>query len=252
MKPSQITKYKHSENLIVRLTVRSIVLIYLSFKFLFNNKYRAEIFYHTRYSKLAHQTSSYTKSNRYPTLFNICKDFFEGKEKLKILSFGCSTGEEVATLNAYFPTAKLVGTDINKRCIKIANQKNKTANRSFFHSLSTEYSYEQNFDLIFCGAVFQDHKNRYNKNNEITKYTFEQFESTLEMIDQKLKVGGLIVIDHSDFKFTDSTLFKIYKILEVENNLIKRKRPVYNYKNQKISDTSENYRVFQKLSINKN
>lgn len=52
--------------------------------------------------------------DRYPA----CKNYFNGKQDLKILSYGCSTGEEVLTLRRYFPTAQIIGTDIKNIALK--------------------------------------------------------------------------------------------------------------------------------------
>ena len=54
-------------------------------------------------SKNVHQTTSLTYMDRYPTIFSACRDYFDGKQDLKILSYGCSTGEEVLTLRQIFP-----------------------------------------------------------------------------------------------------------------------------------------------------
>ncbi len=74
-------------------------------------------------SKNVHQTTSLTYMDRYPTIFSACRYYFDGKQDLKILSYGCSTGEEVLTLRRYFPNAHIIGADINKhslaRCRKL-------------------------------------------------------------------------------------------------------------------------------------
>ena len=43
----------------------------------------------------------------------MAKQEFNSIEHPKILSFGCSTGEEVATLSKYIPHGSIVGVDIN-------------------------------------------------------------------------------------------------------------------------------------------
>ena len=55
--------------------------------------------------------SSRTTLDRYPELFRAASQ--QMPDATRILSYGCSTGEECATLTRYFPAAEIVGTDIN-------------------------------------------------------------------------------------------------------------------------------------------
>ena len=67
-------------------------------------------------SGAVHQTTPLTFPNRFPEVFSECARYFGDRTNLRILSFGCSTGEEVLTLREYFPTAEIVGADINNSC----------------------------------------------------------------------------------------------------------------------------------------
>ena len=58
-----------------------------------------------------HQIPNTTALNRYPEIFACAAN--AAPDARRILSFGCSTGEECVTLASYFPAAQIVGTDIN-------------------------------------------------------------------------------------------------------------------------------------------
>jgi tRNA G46 methylase TrmB len=58
-----------------------------------------------------HQGPNTTALNRYPEIFTAAAAAAPNAQR--ILSFGCSTGEECVTLASYFPSAQIVGTDIN-------------------------------------------------------------------------------------------------------------------------------------------
>ena len=58
-----------------------------------------------------HQIPNKTSLDRYPEIFAAAVAAVP--EARRILSFGCSTGEECVTLASYFPGALIVGTDIN-------------------------------------------------------------------------------------------------------------------------------------------
>lgn len=202
-----------------------------------------------RYRKQFHQVNHYTEADRYPDLFKICGDFFSGTPNLRILSFGCSTGEEILSLSNYIPDAFIVGTDINKWCIRKCRQNIHIKNAVFIHSLSLEFKRETGFNAIFCLAVFQHPANRHDPENEISvNYHFQQFEDQLIILDEKLLEGGLLFIENADFNFLETGLSVRYSVLQVENNIDTRERPLYNKDNKKVSDITQIPRVFIKNS----
>ena len=104
-------------------------------------------------------------------------------------------------------------------------------------------------DAIFCLAVFQNAENRHTLSEQnISYYEFSKFEDQLTTLDAKLKIGGLLFIDHCDFNFLDTHVSQKYQILDVSNNQIKRSRPLFNNKNIKVTNENNNYRVFRKLN----
>src|SRR5579872_50168 len=64
-----------------------------------------------------HQTTPLTWLDRYPAIFGACRSRLSSRQNLRLLSYGCSTGEEVVTLRRYFPTACLTGAEINGRSL---------------------------------------------------------------------------------------------------------------------------------------
>ena len=219
---------------------------YNVYRFFAIQSYRSRILNSIRFKKHYHQFSNFTQIDRYPDLFKMAKQKLDSIEHPKILSFGCSTGEEVATLSTYIPHATFVGIDINTWCIKKANRRYASENRRFFHSLSPEFLSLQDFDAIFCLAVFQHPENRHNKNRRVSDYPFEQFENQLKELDHKLKSKGLLFIDHCDFNFLETNLMPNYQIATFDGNQKVRQRPIFNKKNQKVSEYQNLFRVYQK------
>src|SRR5258708_8966611 len=69
------------------------------------------------------QPDNFTLPDRYPHLFQLAATTIgDGPEK-RILSFGCSTGEEVFALRRYFPSATIVGIDINRHNVALCERK---------------------------------------------------------------------------------------------------------------------------------
>lgn len=221
---------------------------YLDFfvRLLLSSSLRKKTFWRYLLKNKINQVSNYTEENRYPDLFKICKDYFSTSMAPRLLSFGCSTGEEVISLNKYLPNATIIGTDINKWCIEECQKKSDNQKLLFIHSLSGKYKRARDFDAIFCLAVFQHTKNRAANQKIAIKFTFKRFENQLQDLDEKLKENGLLFIDHSDFDFRNTSLYKKYSVLDIESNSIFRDRPLYNKNNERISESTFMPRVFVK------
>ena len=65
-----------------------------------------------------------TAPDRHPALFALAAERLAGTAEPRILSFGCSTGEEPITLARYLPQARIDGLDINPRNVAEARRKN--------------------------------------------------------------------------------------------------------------------------------
>lgn len=165
----------------------------------------------------------------------------------KLLSFGCSTGEEVFTLAEYLPHADIVGVDINEWCLAECRRKDSQHRHTFHHRRSSVFESAQDFDAIFCLAVFQHPENRNNPDNAVAAgHTFDQFEREVALLDAKLKSGGLFVIDHADFSFAHTASAANYTPLDVATSRRLRIRPIYGRDNHKLADRHESHRIFVK------
>jgi hypothetical protein len=244
--PERLKKLKQSKFYILRLTFKVLKGGFFIIKLICIPSFRGIIFSRIRFKKYFHQISHYTEVNRYPDLFEICRDHLSDKTNLRILSFGCSTGEEVFSLGEYLPRAKIVGTDISKWCIKECLKKPHNDNFEFLHSKSEQFSRMDNFDAIFCLAVFQHPDNRRESAGPASEYLFSQFEQQLIMLDTKLRNGGLLFIDNCDFNFFETIVSKKYSPLNTDRNRILRERPIYDHANNKILDITYTFRVFVK------
>lgn len=240
-------KLRYSKNWLLRIYYWINKAGYLIIGSITDGGYRRQFLTKLLYKKHFHQTSYFTEPNRYPDLFQICKAYLKDIPEPKILSFGCSTGEEVFSLCEYVPKATIVGTDISLWCLNECRKKKHDKNKIFIHSLSRKFERMNNFDAIFCLAVFQHPENRHDETIQYSsKYSFDQFEKELTLLDKKLKTGGVIFIDQCDFDFLETKIAENYCPLRMVNNKILRERPLFNRSNRKISDTSNIYRVFVK------
>jgi hypothetical protein len=245
-----IKAMKYSRFFINRIAFVIIRQIYLPARIFMDASSRSGVFARVRFGHFYYQQATFTTSERYPLLFQTCADHLSSERSPKILSFGCSTGEEVFSIGKRLPKAIIMGVDINHWCLRQCRKKNLNPNYLFVHRFSKEFESASDFDAIFCLAVFQRTENRTNKDNSIASdFLFEQFEKEILVLDKKLKSGGLLMIDHADFRFEDTTVANKYIPLNsFKQNKVQRNRPLFDRENRKITEEHNCFRVFVKSS----
>jgi SAM-dependent methyltransferase len=162
----------------------------------------------TRPPKEAFQPTNVTKADRYPRIFGFVQSTLGADNPVNILSFGCSTGEEVFSLRGYFPRATIKGIDINPGNIAVCRKRLKRsgdAGLSFEVAASTAGEAAASYDAIFCMAVLRhgglgrpgvtrcDHLLR-----------FADFAAAIDDFRRCLKPGGLLAIRYSNFRLCDT------------------------------------------------
>lgn len=216
-------------------------------KFFIDPRYRSEKLTRLRYGKEMIQTSSFTKMNRYPKLFAIAAKELEAIPNPKILSFGCSTGEEVFSIHDYIPNAEITGVDINKQSLSIARKNDKAQRFSFLHFRDPSWQNKAYYDCIFALAVFQRTQHRKPEKKETLKsFQFKHFSEMMTLLNATLKKGGYIILDNQDFNFWDLEFSSNYKVSKRDPEL-KRDRPFYSSENINTNISSVRNRVFQKM-----
>jgi len=193
-----------------------------------------------------HQVANFTKMDRYPLLFNACRMYHINKPTLRLLSFGCSTGEEVLTLGQYFPQAQIVGVDINPWNIKTAQQRGDQPRMSFYHTDDPAWQILNEYDAIFCLAVLQRTENRtQSPQSSCNIYPFDRFDHQLTQLDRYLKKAGLMTLDETDYRFEDATIAEHYQPLALDQPVLKN-RDLFDASNQKICEQPLIHRIYIK------
>ncbi len=240
---------KQSPHFALRSLGSALSFIGLYWRLATNARKRAEYLAEQQKRNGHYQVDTFTGANRFPELFEHCGHYLADRPTPFLLSFGCSTGEEVFSLKEYLPNARIAGVDINPWCIRQCRKKNQDSTLSFYESGDEEYAVLSGFDAIFCMGVFQHTDNRLRPDQHIsTRITFQQFEAEVTSLDKKLLPGGLLIIDQCDFYFMDTQLASRYEPLAFEENLRSRDRFVYNRKNEKTTEQWHHYRIFVKRS----
>lgn len=214
-----IKKNRSSKNPIIKFIIESIYFIVIG---LYNIKristdkeYRALFYLQTFKSTRVQQTTPLTAMNRYPEIFSACSDYFGKDKNIKILSYGCSTGEEVLTLRRYFPNATIVGAEINKHSLEVCKSHKVDDKITFIKSTAKNIKKHGPFDIVFCMAVLQRTPDTITQQG-ITSlkdiYPFEKFENQIIELDGYVKKGGLLVSHFTQYDFIDTVVSNKYKV----------------------------------------
>lgn len=210
--------------------------------------YRNVVWLYVVRPKGAFQPFNDTLSDRYPRIFDFVRSELGAASKVKTLSYGCSTGDEVFSLRQYFPEAVIKGIDINPANIAVCRRrlkKSSDANISFTTANCTEAEPSGSYDAIFCMAVLRhgslglpgvtrcDHLIR-----------FEDFARAIGDFERCLKPGGLLVIRHSNFRLCDAAAGLAFEtILQLPHD---SKTPLFGPDNRLLPEQPYPDTVFRK------
>jgi hypothetical protein len=125
--------------------------------------------------------------------------------KLKILSFGCSTGEEIVTIRSIFPDADVFGCEIEPVALEEAIATTGHL-ATIFKSDRAALRDHGPFDLINCAAVLC-----LNPPTDMQKlFPPEDFDELLTVLDSAVRPGGLIALTNASYRFYNSPLASSY------------------------------------------
>ena len=191
-----------------------------------------------------------TFHDRFSQIFKLVRAELGDSADLRLLSFGCATGEEVFSLRRYFPMAVIVGLDINRHNISVCRSRLRRARDSrliFAQASSTIGEPDASCDAIFAMAVFRhgdlnlspppprcDHRIR-----------FAEFEKSVADPARCLKPGGLLVIHHAMFRFGDTRVAEQFQPVECAGQFLEG--PLYDRTNCRLPADIYPHVIFRKL-----
>ncbi len=186
-----------------------------------------------------------TRPDRYPVIFRCAAQLLPAATPLRLLSFGCSTGEEVFTLRTYFPHAQIKGVDINPASIKVAARRLARApdpRLAFAVADSTAPEAAASTDAIFCMAVLR-HGGLTDAARCDPLLDFADFARITADFARCLRPGGLLVLRHSNFRFADAPA---YAGFEVAARVPTRGGPLFGPDNRRLPGAVYDETIFRK------
>lgn len=134
------------------------------------------------------QPDHMTREERFPLIFDSAKKL--KPDAKRVMSFGCSTGEECQALAKRFPEAEIIGLEIDHYTIQTARKKNKNP-KIFFHD---EIGGTGTYDLVTALQVF------FCMEEPIPR---DRMIANLKKIDAHLNPGGVLMLYTCDHDPTE-------------------------------------------------
>ena len=141
--------------------------------------------------KVQLQISGKTDTNRYPEIFGAAAKLRPNAKD--VLSFGCSTGEEVISLQHYFPQAKVAGAEIN--AVSRSEALKRFPDQEF---LAPDKMDGRQFDLIFAMSVLC----RWPDTDGFLE--FAVFKAACQSLNNYVRPGALIVSYNATYDLRDA------------------------------------------------
>ncbi len=191
-----------------------------------------------------------TQEDRYPLIFRYAAEALTGVPAPRLLSFGCSTGEEVFTLRRYFPTARITGLDIVPARIRRARARlardGGDPRLRFAVAASAEHEAAQSYDAVFAMAVFRHGGLGAGPARCDGRIAFEDFERSVGALAGTLKPGGLLAIRHANFRFSDTAAAAGFTQVLKSPPAPARSPPLYGRDHRRLPDAERDDGIFRK------
>jgi SAM-dependent methyltransferase len=152
------------------------------------------------------QPYPYTQPDRYPWLFEFARAALRDVPAPRLLSFGCSRGDELVSLRRAFPRAQIRGLDIAPAAIAACRTRLRSDKHvSVAMAANTSGEPDGIYDAVFCLAVLchGDLTAACAKKSD-RLFPFARFEGAVADLARCVRPGGFLFIHTANFRFGDT------------------------------------------------
>jgi SAM-dependent methyltransferase len=197
------------------------------------------------------QDDGTTGLDRYPTIFAFVREALGDGEALRLLSFGCATGEEVLSLRRYFPRAHLLGIDINPRHIAVARARPdlaRDARVTIEQAGSLRDQPDGAFDAIFCLSVLRRGLLNVGRRDRCDPHLrFADFDRQIAEFARCLRPGGLLAVRNSNFRLRDASAAGQFEVALRLRLAPDPGTPLFGPDNRRLADQAYGEVVFRRV-----
>lgn len=154
------------------------------------------------------QVNTATHFNRYPAIFHAVAVATRDLPGQRVLSFGCSTGEEPLTLaSAYFTDAHIHGVDVSEKALQAARTLTEGHPRiTIGPSTPDALAAAGPFTAIFAMSVLCRWPDTHRMQYISTLFPFDVFVERLALLDRLLVPGGCLGLYNPNYDLLQTPL----------------------------------------------
>jgi len=152
------------------------------------------------------QPYRYTLPNRYPWMFEFACSRLRDVSTPRLLSFGCSTGDELVSLRSAFPEAIIRGLDIAPAAIAACRTRLASDDRiSVAVACDARGEEKDSFGAVFCLAVLcHGDLTATGATRSDRLFPFSRFEEAVADLARCVRPGGHLFIQSANFRFSET------------------------------------------------
>jgi SAM-dependent methyltransferase len=197
------------------------------------------------------QPATVTWADRHPALFAAVAARLADRPAPRLLSFGCSTGEEAFALARALPAARVDAIDANPACIAraraAAGRLPEGARVHFACADAPDAFGDGYYDAVLCLSVLRHGDLEVLRPSHCTAFMpFVRFLAAVAALDARVRPGGLLVLWGCHFRFGDTKVAAGYGPLPALG-IRRQSGPFWGPGDRRLPDADEPAALFVKL-----
>jgi SAM-dependent methyltransferase len=128
---------------------------------------------HVKAIKLSGLSTAFLHEYKVQEVFKYLQSSNQENKELKLLNFGCGTGNSERYLRKYLPNTRIYSIDISEESVEVAKKDNQNIDNIVFSAFDgLNIPFEEKFDIIFVANIF--HHIPWNQHSEVMNNLYKQ------------------------------------------------------------------------------